>query len=201
MATEMFTGLVEELGRVARREGARLGVEAQQVASGSDIGASVAVNGACLTVVERGAGRLAFDLGPETLAVTALGDLRIGDPVNLERPLTLGGFVGGHLVLGHVDGIGIVTDSHRTGESARVRIEWQDESLARLLIPKGSVAVDGVSLTVAALLERAFEVMLIPHTLSHTTLGAVRRGSRVNLEADMIGKYVVRSLSLRGEQP
>ncbi|OGK88538.1 MAG: riboflavin synthase subunit alpha [Candidatus Rokubacteria bacterium GWC2_70_16] len=195
----MFTGIVEELGRVASREGPRLCVAAERVLAGSEIGASVAVNGACLTVVERGAGRLAFDLGPETLAVTALGDLRAGDPVNLERPLALGGFVGGHLVLGHVDGVGVVTEARRTGESARVRIEWQDESLTPLLIPKGSVAVDGVSLTVAALLERAFEVMLIPHTLSHTTLGSVRPGSRVNLEADMIGKYVVRSLSLRGE--
>ena len=197
----MFTGIIEELGRVASRDGSRLGIEAKRVLSGSDIGASVAVNGACLTVVARGAGRLAFDLGPETLAVTALDDLRPGDAVNLERPLALGGFVGCHLVLGHVDGIGLVTDSHRTGESARVRIEWQDESLAPLVIPKGSVAVDGVSLTVAALLDRAFEVMLIPHTLLHTTLGAVKPGSRVNLEADMIGKYVVRSLSLRGGTP
>ena len=197
----MFTGIIEELGRVASRDGSRLGIEAQRVLSGSDIGASVAVNGACLTVVARGAGRLGFDLGPETLAVTALDDLRPGDAVNLERPLALGGFVGGHLVLGHVDGIGLVTDSHRTGESARVRIEWQDEGLAPLVIPKGSVAVDGVSLTVAALLDRAFEVMLIPHTLSHTTLGTVKPGSRVNLEADMIGKYVVRSLSLRGGTP
>ena len=197
----MFTGIIEELGRVASRDGSRLAIEAKRVLSGSDIGASVAVNGACLTVVARGAGRLGFDLGPETLAVTALDDLRPGDAVNLERPLALGGFVGGHLVLGHVDGIGLVTDSHRTGESARVRIEWHDESLAPLLIPKGSVAVDGVSLTVAAVLDRAFEVMLIPHTLSHTTLGAVKPGSRVNLEADMIGKYVVRSLSLRGGTP
>ena len=197
----MFTGIIEELGRVASRDGSRLGIEAKRVLSGSDIGASVAVNGACLTVVARGAGRLGFDLGPETLAVTALDDLRPGDAVNLERPLALGGFVGGHLVLGHVDGIGLVTDSHRTGESARVRIEWQDEGLAPLVIPKGSVAVDGVSLTVAALLDRAFEVMLIPHTLLHTTLGAVKPGSRVNLEADMIGKYVVRSLSLRGGTP
>ncbi|MBI2199875.1 MAG: riboflavin synthase [Candidatus Rokubacteria bacterium] len=197
----MFTGIIEELGRVASRDGSRLAIEARRVLAGSDIGASVAVNGACLTVVARGAGRLAFDLGPETLAVTALDDLRPGDAVNLERPLALGGFVGGHLVLGHVDGIGLVTDSHRTGESARVRIEWQDEGLAPLVIPKGSVAVDGVSLTVAALLDRAFEVMLIPHTLAHTTLGTVKPGSRVNLEADMIGKYVVRSLSLRGGTP
>jgi len=197
----MFTGIIEELGRVASRDGSRLAIEARRVLAGSDIGASVAVNGACLTVVARGAGRLAFDLGPETLAVTALDDLQPGDAVNLERPLALGGFVGGHLVLGHVDGIGLVTDSHRTGESARVRIEWQDEGLAPLVIPKGSVAVDGVSLTVAALLDRAFEVMLIPHTLAHTTLGTVKPGSRVNLEADMIGKYVVRSLSLRGGTP
>ncbi len=195
----MFTGIVEEVGRVVSLDGGRLTIRAERVLAGSDVGASLAVNGACLTVVERGVQRLAFDLGPETIEVTALGDLRRDDPVNLERPLALGGFLGGHLVLGHVDGTGVVTESHRTGDSSRVRIEWQQDSMAPLLIPKGSVAVDGVSLTVAALSDRAFEVMLIPHTLSHTTLGAVRPGSRVNLEADMIGKYVLRALSLRGE--
>jgi riboflavin synthase len=195
----MFTGIIEEMGRVLGLEGARLTIAAERVLAGTDIGASLAVNGACLTVVERAGERLGFDLGPETLAVTALGDLRPGDHVNLERPLALGGFVGGHLVLGHVDGTGVVAESRPTGDSARVRIEWQHDGMAPLLIPKGSVAVDGVSLTVAALSARSFEVMLIPHTLAQTTLGAARAGRRVNLEADMIGKYVLRALSLRGE--
>ena len=194
----MFTGLVEEAGAVLGLEGTRLTVGTKLVQEGTDPGASIAVNGACLTVVERGADRLGFDLGPETLARTALGELGRGDRVNLERPLRLGGLVGGHLVQGHVDGIGVVTACVRDGETARLRIEWQDPVLARLLIPQGSVAVDGVSLTVAALEGGAFEIMLIPHTLGQTTLGALKAGQRVNLEMDMIGKYVQRFLSLGG---
>ena len=194
----MFTGLVEEAGAVLGLDGTRLTVGTKLVQEGTDPGASIAVNGACLTVVERGADRLGFDLGPETLARTALGELGRGDRVNLERPLRLGGLVGGHLVQGHVDGIGVVTACVRDGETARLRIEWQDPALARLLIPQGSVAVDGVSLTVAALDAGAFEIMLIPHTLGQTTLGALKAGQRVNLEMDMIGKYVQRFLSLGG---
>lgn len=195
----MFTGLVEEMGQVLRRDGPRLTVRARTTLSGSEVGASVAVNGACLTVVGRDQETLGFDLGPETLAVTTLGDLDAGAAVNLERPLRLGDFVGGHLVQGHVDGVGIVSATERVGETARVRIEWRDPRLATLLVLKGSVAVDGVSLTVAALLGGAFEVMLIPHTLERTTLGLARPGRRVNLEMDMIGKYVVRALELRGQ--
>jgi len=194
----MFTGLVEEVGQVLGLEGARLVVAARAVLEGTDLGASVAVNGACLTVVARGSDRLAFDLGPETLARTALGDLAEGAAVNLERPLRLGGLVGGHLVQGHVDGVGVVTDLQREGDTARLRVEWQDPALAVLLIPQGSVAVDGVSLTVAALDGRAFEIMLIPHTLGHTTLGGHKAGKRVNLEMDMMGKYVQRFLTLGG---
>jgi riboflavin synthase len=196
----MFTGIVEEVGRVVSLDGPRLVVGARVVLDGSVLGSSVAVNGACLTVVERGAERLAFDLGPETLKVTALGDLAVGDTVNLERPLRLGDFVGGHLVQGHVDGTGVVASIERHDETARIRIEWQEPGMAELLILKGSVAVDGVSLTVAALDARAFEVMLIPHTLANTTLGRARPGARVNLEMDMIGKYVLRVRDLRGER-
>jgi riboflavin synthase len=196
----MFTGIVEEVGRVLSFTGSRLVVGARVTIEGSGLGASVAVNGACLTVVEPTADRLAFDLGPETLKVTALGDLVPGDPVNLERPLRLGDFVGGHLVQGHVDGTGIVTSMRRQDDTARIRIEWQEPGMAELLIPKGSVAVDGVSLTVAALDARAFEVMLIPHTLANTTLGHARPGTKVNLEMDMIGKYVLRGRDLRGER-
>jgi riboflavin synthase len=197
----VFTGIVEELGAVRRlqRSGptARLEVDAVLAAEGCDPGASVAVNGVCLTVVERGEAGLAFDVGPETLAVTALGDLAAGDGVNLERPLRLGGALGGHLVLGHVDGVGTVEDVTRVESTARVRIVLPGPELAPLLIPKGSVAVDGVSLTVAALGMQAFEIMLIPHTLAVTTLGRLRRGQRVNIETDVIGKYVLRALSLR----
>ncbi len=195
----MFTGLIEEVGEVLGIEAYRLVVSARVVLADAADGSSVAVNGVCLTVVARGAGRIGFDLGPETLARTALGDLGAGDRVNLERPLRLGAPVGGHLVQGHVDGVGVVTQLSREGETARLRLECQDDALAALLIPQGSVAVDGVSLTVAALDGPAFEIMLIPHTLGQTTLGGLKAGKRVNLEMDMIGKYVQRFLSLQGE--
>ena len=197
----MFTGLVEEVGTVLERSGARLVIAADRVLEDGAVGASVAVNGVCLTVVERGPGRLRFDVGPETLARTALGDLAVGSPVNLERPLRLGGVVGGHLVQGHVDGVGVVTALTRQAETARLTIEWRDQALAPLLIPQGSVAVDGVSLTVARLNSRGFEIMIIPHTLAATTLGSLAPGRRVNLEMDMIGKYVQRMLQVQGEPP
>jgi len=198
----VFTGIVEEVGAVqavsAHGDVVRLDVGAKAVLDGSDVGASVAVNGVCLTVVDRRAGGLSFDLGPETLARTALGQLRTGDGVNLERPLRLGGALGGHLVLGHVDGVATVESVVRVESTARVRIALPDAGLEPLLIPQGSVAVDGVSLTVAALAPRAFEVMVIPHTLAATTLGRLARGQAVHIETDVIGKYVVRALALRG---
>ncbi len=198
----MFTGIVEEVGTVRevarKRDVTRLAVGAAVACEGSDLGASVAVNGVCLTVVARVAGELVFELGPETLTRTALGALAGGHRVNLERPLRFGGALGGHLVLGHVDGIGTVETVTRVESTARVRITVGDPSLAPLLIPQGSVAVDGVSLTVAALAGTTFEVMLIPHTLAVTTLDALAAGQAVNIETDVIGKYVVRSLALRG---
>ncbi|HZP36847.1 MAG TPA: riboflavin synthase [Methylomirabilota bacterium] len=193
----MFTGLVEEVGTVVERAGSRLVIAASRVPEDTAVGASIAVNGACLTVVETGGARLRFDVGPETLARTALGDLTAGDPVNLERPMRLGGLVGGHLVQGHVDGVGTVAALTREADTARLTIEWPCPALAPLLIPQGSVAVDGVSLTVARLNARDFEIMIIPHTLAATTLGRLTRGKRVNLEMDMIGKYVQRILQLR----
>jgi riboflavin synthase len=196
----MFTGIVEETGRVLRRTGTRLVVGAKVTLDGAQLGSSIAVNGVCLTPVELAADSVGFDVGPETFARSALGDLSSGDEVNLERPMRLDGFVGGHLVLGHVDGVGVVAAVDWDGETARLRIEWQDPGLSPLLIPKGSVAVDGVSLTVAALDERAFEIMVIPHTLERTTLGGLKAGRRVNLEMDVIGKYVLRALSLREER-
>src|SRR5216117_3315892 len=198
----MFTGIVEEMGTVVAlaRAGTtlRLGVQAGVTLEGSDVGASVAVNGACLTVVERREDEVVFELGPETLARTTLGRLQPGDPVNLERPLRFGGALGGHLVLGHVDGVATVERVERVESTARVRIALRDRELAPLLIPQGSVAVDGISLTVAALEITTFEVMVIPHTLAVTTFGTLARGEAVNLEMDVIGKYLQRSLALRG---
>jgi riboflavin synthase len=198
----MFTGIVEEVGTVreVERAGAtrRLRVAAALTLEGSELGASVAVDGVCLTVVERAADELAFDVGPETLERTTLARLAAGDPVNLERPLRFGAALGGHLVLGHVDGVAHVSDVSRVESTARVRFALPGPELAPLLVSKGSVAVDGVSLTVAALDEAGFEVMLIPHTLEVTNLGRLARGRAVNIETDVIGKYVLRSLALRG---
>ena len=196
----MFTGIVEELGivRSVERRGdvTRTDVAARIALDGSEVGASVAVNGVCLTVVRKDAQGFMFELGPETLARTTLGRLEPGDRVNLERPLRFGGALGGHLVLGHVDGVATVDAISRVESSARLRIGF-DATLDALMIPQGSVAVDGVSLTVAALGRGWVEIMLIPHTLAVTTLGTLKAGDGVNVEADVIGKYVVRSLALR----
>src|SRR5438876_9878848 len=198
----MFTGIVEELGVVrsiaADAVPARLVIEAKLTLEGSEVGASVAVNGACLTVVTRNRDGFEFEIGPETLARTTLGRLHASDPVNLERPLRFGGALGGHLVLGHVDGVGTVDAVTRVESTARVRVTLPSRDLEPLLIPQGSVAVEGVSLTVAALVDRSFEVMLIAHTLAVTTLGRLKPGQATNIEADVIGKYLVRSLALRG---
>ncbi len=200
----MFTGIVEEVGvvraAVVRGDVVRLEVAATAVLDGTDVGASVAVNGVCLTVVARGADGLAFEVGPETLARTSLGRLRPRAGVNLERPLRFGGPLGGHLVLGHVDVVGTAERVTRVESTARVRIALPAPELAALLIPQGSVAVDGVSLTVAALDGTAFEVMLIPHTLAATTLGRLEAGQPVNIETDVIGKYVARALAVRGTE-
>lgn len=190
----MFTGLVEALGRVGAVETAGSGrrlrvVVPDEPAWRLELGESVAVSGVCLTVVEAGPGRLAFDLAEETLRVTTLGELGAGDPVNLERPLRFDGRLGGHLVLGHVDGIGRVTGIRPEGDGVWLEVEVP-RGLRPLLIPKGSVTVDGVSLTVAGLEESVFAVALIPHTLAVTTLGRRRAGDPVNLEMDVIGKYV-----------
>lgn len=192
----MFTGIVEELGEVTElipREGTwRLSVRAERVLDGTEVGSSVAVNGACLTVAGREGSGLTFEVGPETLKATALGDLVPGAVVNLERPVRLGAPLGGHLVLGHVDGVGRVSHAQPERDTVRMRVEVPDPDLERYLIPKGSVAIDGVSLTVAALDAGAFEVMLIPHTLEVTTLGRRSVGDRVNLEMDLVGKYLYR---------
>ena len=198
----MFTGIVEEMGEVVRIDRtantARLNVRASVTRDGSAVGASIAVNGVCLTVVDLDRDGLVFDVGPETLERTTLGALARGDRVNLERPLRFQGALGGHLVQGHVDAVGTVRSVRRVESTARVTIALPDPELAPLFIPQGSVAVDGVSLTIAALEDLAVEVMVIPHTLAVTTLGFRQEGGRVNIETDVIGKYVLRSLALRG---
>ena len=193
----MFTGIVEERGRVRSvgpgPAGTRLIVECGTVAEDAAPGASIAVNGVCLTVVERDQSVLAFDLVSETMDRSALGDLRPGDPVNLERPVTLMTRLGGHLVQGHVDGVGTVESLAREGGAATMTVRLPD-GLGRYLIEKGSVAVDGVSLTVASVEDAAFTVALVPHTLTLTTLGDRSSGDRVNLEVDVVSKYVEKLL-------
>ncbi len=184
----MFTGIVEARGDVRSANG-RLHVEAGALADDLAVGDSVAVNGVCLTVAERAGEALTFDLAQETLDRTTLGALAEGDRVNLERPVTLLTRLGGHLVQGHVDGVGTVRQIERAETGAIMRIALPD-ALRPYLVEKGSIAVDGVSLTVAALGEHTFEVALVPHTLAATTLGTIEQGDAVNLEVDVLAKYV-----------
>ena len=194
----MFTGIVEERGRVETTGGGRLVVEAHTIVRDSDVGASVSVNGVCLTVVERTDTSLRFDLSEQTLERTCLGDLRPGDPVNLERPVTLVARLGGHLVQGHVDGVGQVTRVEVDGSGgAHVSIRVPGE-LSRYVVERGSIAIDGVSLTIAAVDDDEITVALIPHTLAVTTLGLAAPGRRLNVEADVIARYVERSMERSG---
>lgn len=189
----MFTGLVEEGGTLLAREpgesGARLVIGASQVLEDLRLGDSIAVSGACLTAVEVAADRFAVDAVAETLRRTVLGSLEVGDRVNLERALRAGGRLDGHIVQGHIDGTGRVRSVAPEGESAVIEVEAPPE-LLRYIVEKGSVAVDGVSLTVAGRLPDAFTVALIPHTMRATTLGPQALGRTVNLEVDVLAKYV-----------
>jgi len=192
----MFTGIVRELGTVHAFDGSRLVVAAPETAASAAVGDSVAVAGVCLTVVANEDGRLAFDAVPETLSRTALGSLGPGDAVNVEPSLRVGDPLGGHVVQGHVDAVGRVRSVTPEGDGRRV---WVDapEAVVRYCIEKGSIAVDGVSLTVAAFDDEGFEVALIPHTLAVTTLGRLEPGDELNLEADVLGKVVERLLAAR----
>ena len=193
----MFTGIVEGTGTVAAlaaaddASGARLEVEAPFLAGDLRLGESVAVNGCCVTVADPTAAGFAADLVAETLRRTALGGLAAGDLVNLERPMALGGRLGGHLVQGHVDGVARVLDRTAAGDGQEIRIELPAE-LQRYVVEKGSVAVDGVSLTVAGVGPGWFAVALVPHTLEVTTVGGGRPGDPVQLEVDVVAKYVER---------
>jgi riboflavin synthase len=192
----MFTGIVRELGTVVSFDGSRLVLTAPETAAHAGVGDSVAVAGVCLTVVERDAARLAFDVVPETLARTALGGLARGSAVNVEPSLRVGDQLGGHVVQGHVDAVGRVRSMTLEEDSRRVWID-APETVVRYCIEKGSIAVDGVSLTVAALDDGGFEVALIPHTLAVTTLGRLEPGDEVNREADVLGKVVERLVAAR----
>jgi riboflavin synthase len=187
----MFTGIVEERGLIRAADGSRLVVDASLVAADVEVGGSMAVDGVCLTVAERSGDALTFDLASETLARTTLGRLRPGDHVNLERPVTLATRLGGHLVQGHVDVVGTVEAIDGDGGGATARIRFP-EALSPYVVEKGSIAVDGVSLTVAGVEDGSFTVALVPHTLASTTLGERRPGDGVNLEADVLAKYVER---------
>jgi riboflavin synthase len=196
----MYTGIVEESGTVIESlHGERAGqltLSAPITSADSRIGDSIAINGCCLTVVAREGERLRFDVVPETLARTNLGRLQPGDAVNLERPLAVGARLGGHFVQGHIDGIGTVL-SLTPQENAVIMEIGVPPELSRYIVPKGSIAIDGVSLTVAEAREDAFTVWTIPHTREVTTLGRRRAGDPVNLECDLLGKYVERLLASR----
>jgi riboflavin synthase len=194
----VFTGIVRERGRVTtvepRGDGVRLTVAAPQTATGAAAGDSVAVSGICLTVERIDGDELRFWASPETLDRTKLGRLTAGDEVNLEPALRAGDPLGGHIVQGHVDGVGRVRETTAEGEGVRMWVDAPPEIL-RYCVEKGSVTVDGVSLTVAALDESGFELALVAYTLAETTLGTLPAGEEVNLEADVLGKYVDRLLA------
>jgi riboflavin synthase len=196
----MFTGLVEAVGQLVERKptagGSRLRISTAlsgELAPGD----SLAVNGVCLTVILAEHGDVHADVGPETLRVTTLGSVPHGAAINLERPLRADSRFGGHFVQGHVDAIGHVEEIRRESEFSWLTISFP-RPLAAYIIPKGSIAVDGISLTVAGLGADRFDVMIVPFTLAHTNLGSARVNDAVNLECDMVGKYVVRAAELAG---
>jgi riboflavin synthase len=197
----MFTGLIEDLGTLtvveARPGGRRLTLRSPAIAADARVGDSISLNGCCLTVIARDAGGFSVEAVPETLARTTLGDWQEGDAVNLERALRFDQRLGGHLVQGHVDGVGVVRAVALEGGGHRVTFDLPDD-LARFVAEKGSLAVDGVSLTVARVVAGGCEVALIPHTLKHTTAGRYAPGHRVNLEVDLVARYLARLLDESG---
>lgn len=191
----MFTGIIEEMG-VAKAagktlQGCSVAILAKTVLDGLKVGDSVTVNGVCLTVVGCDDVEMKADISPETLKVTTLGTLKAGDPVNLERALRLGDRLGGHLVTGHVDGVGAIRSRVQEADALQIMIEAPRDIL-RYCVPKGSITVDGISLTVNEVTDRGFCVTIIPHTAKVTTLGVKHVGDSVNLETDIIGRYVER---------
>jgi riboflavin synthase len=194
----MFTGLIEAVGEVASLVETRGGYRLQigtPLAASLAAGESVSVNGVCLTVTPAGDGTMHAEIGPETARITTLGTLRPGQRVNLERALRADGRFGGHFVQGHVDAVGTVVELRGEGDARWIGFEFPGE-LAPYFVRKGSVAVDGISLTVAELAANRFDVMIVPFTWAHTNLAALHVGSRVNLECDLVGKYVARSVEM-----
>ena len=193
----MFTGIVRELGRVAAREGGavgvRLAVDAPATAAQVAIGDSVSVNGVCLTVVAADESGIHADVSPETIRVTTLGALKRGALVNLERPLRADSRIGGHFVQGHVDATGTIEEIRQDGDSWWITVRFPP-SLAMYIVRKGSIAVSGISLTVAGVDDQRFDVQIVPFTWEHTNLRAARANDHVNLECDVLGKYVVRAM-------
>lgn len=198
----MFTGIIEEIGEVgalhSSGQSARMTLKAKTVLKDVQMGDSIAVSGVCLTVVRFDAASFAVDISPETLSATILGKCRPGDRVNLERAMSAAGRFGGHFVSGHVDGVGTLIGRKPVGNAVILTFQVPEEIL-RSSIPKGSIAIDGISLTLNEVKEETFTVTIIPHTLRKTTLEKKEMGSRVNLEGDLIGKYVHRLLDLREE--
>jgi riboflavin synthase len=195
----MFTGIVEAVGTLAEVKGTGGGFRVSihtPLASEMKLGDSLAVNGVCLTVILIDGEHVLADVGPETARVTTFGALQRGQEVNLERPMRGDGRLDGHFVQGHVDGVGVIEETRAEGESRWLTVGFPP-SLAPFFIRKGSVSIDGVSLTVAGLGERQFDVMVIPYTWRSTSLKGLRKGDKVNLECDMVGKYVVRAMELR----
>ena len=194
----MFTGIVEELGEVLNKqfnsESAVLFIRGRKISEDLKKGDSVAVNGVCLTAARITSGAFYADVMPETIRRTNLQDLKIGDRVNLERALTSGGRLGGHFVSGHIDGTGVLLGERREGNAVVKTFSCPDEVL-RYIVVKGSIAVDGVSLTVADMDGDSFQVSLIPHTLKETALFYRKQGDKVNLEADLLGKYLEKLLT------
>ena len=194
----MFTGLIEEIGFLRKKEttakGMRLEVEASQVLQGSQIGDSIAVNGVCLTVVKLSGNSFTAEAVAETVSHTTVPQWRVGDRLNLERALALGSRMGGHWVQGHVDGTGVITKLLKHEDEIRITVNCGKE-IMRYIIYKGSIAVDGISLTVAKRTEEAFAVAVIPHTWENTNLKGKKTGDKVNLETDLIAKYVEQFLS------
>jgi riboflavin synthase len=190
----MFTGIVEELGHVVSREGSRIVVRCPIAASDAAIGDSLSIDGVCLTVVGLDGDQASFDISGETFDRTSLGSLAPDDPVNVERPATLASRLGGHLVQGHVDGVAEVTAVQPDAEGG-ARLSFRlPADLLRYVVEKGSITLDGVSLTVAAVRGDEIDVALIPHTRVATTLGAIRSADRVNVEVDVVAKYVARNI-------
>jgi riboflavin synthase len=198
----MFTGLIESVGEIAEMSRIDAGYNlriATPIAADLQRGESVAVNGVCLTVVEHSPASFSAEIGPETAKVTSLGDLKSGALVNLERAMAANGRFGGHIVLGHVDGTGTIQAVRPEADFRWLTVSYP-ASLAPYLIHRGSVAIDGISLTIATLEKTTLDVQIVPFTWSHTNLRALRAGDRVNLECDMVGKYVLRAMELMGQK-